>query len=462
MDQLPSAAPRDRSAPAVGFTLCALCLGYAIYVAMGTYNHPAMVGLTLAGIFCVTALLLPPSQLSESISRKLLPLLLPFCVALEALLLWKFEDLFHPDPTISAAIILAGAVGVAMAIVRPGMRGGLVIALVMIFVIAGITRVRQLHIHIDVLLFQEQSSDALLHWNDPYAIRFPNIYEHNTPFYGPGVVDENNMLKYGFPYPPLSLLMVLPGYLLGNVRIMHVLCAAASGILMYFARPGRLSAMAAALFLLTPQGLLVTYTGWTEPLLTLNFSLAMFCACRRPKMLPWMLGLFFATKQYTVFALPALCMLTDGPDRGKQLFRIVWQAGLVVAVITLPFFFWNPREFIRAVALWQLVQPFRKDALSYLVWIWYRDGQRTPPIWIPLLAVIPAVLLALWKCRPGPSGFAAACTVIFLAFFAFNKQAFCNYYYFVIATACWTLGTMQLTGKKEPTARIAAVGVSTS
>jgi hypothetical protein len=27
--------------------------------------------------------------------------------------------------------------------------------------------------------------------------------------------------------------------------------------------------------------------------------------------------------------------------------------------------------------------------------------------------------------------------VVFLLFFAFNKQAFCNYYYFEIATACW-------------------------
>jgi hypothetical protein len=28
--------------------------------------------------------------------------------------------------------------------------------------------------------------------------------------------------------------------------------------------------------------------------------------------------------------------------------------------------------------------------------------------------------------------------IVHLTFFAFNKQAFCNYYYFVIAAAAWT------------------------
>jgi hypothetical protein len=35
-------------------------------------------------------------------------------------------------------------------------------------------------------------------------------------------------------------------------------------------------------------------------------------------------------------------------------------------------------------------------------------------------------------------------TLVGLAFFAFNKQAFCNYYYFVIATACWAVAAIRM------------------
>jgi len=47
--------------------------------------------------------------------------------------------------------------------------------------------------------------------------------------------------------------------------------------------------------------------------------------------------------------------------------------------------------------------------------------------------------LSLRRLASSPAGFAAAVTAVHLFFFAFNKQAFCNYYYFVIATACWAI-----------------------
>src|SRR5262249_29234787 len=130
----------------------------------------------------------------------------------------------------------------------------------------------------------------------------------------------------------------------------------------------------------------------------------------------------------------------------KSFTQLVLKAGSVVAVLTVPFFLWDSRAFWRAVVQWQLVQPFRTDALSYLVWSYDHTGLKLdirkpphPPLWIPFAAVVPIIALALWRCARSPAGFAAAVTIINFAFFAFNKQAFCNYYFFVIATACWTL-----------------------
>jgi hypothetical protein len=220
-------------------------------------------------------------------------------------------------------------------------------------------------------------------------------------------------------------------------------------VLMATARPGKIAVLAATLFLLTPRSLYVIDLAWTEPLLTLTFSMAMFCACRCRKMLPYALGLYFATKQYTVLSLPALLLLVDGPNYWKELWGMVVRAGAVVAVITVPFFLWDPREFARAVGYWQLIQPFRVDALSYLVVIYHRNGHHPPPIWTPFLAIIPAAALAVWRGARSPTGFAAAVTIINLAFFAFNKQAFCNYYYFVMATSCWAVAATAGVPEKE-------------
>jgi hypothetical protein len=40
--------------------------------------------------------------------------------------------------------------------------------------------------------------------------------------------------------------------------------------------------------------------------------------------------------------------------------------------------------------------------------------------------------VALWRLPRTPAGFGVAIGLTFWAFFVFNKQAFCNYYFFVI------------------------------
>ena len=44
--------------------------------------------------------------------------------------------------------------------------------------------------------------------------------------------------------------------------------------------------------------------------------------------------------------------------------------------------------------------------------------------------------LALWRAARTPAGFALGVSALFLAFFALNKQAFANYYFFVIGALC--------------------------
>jgi hypothetical protein len=72
---------------------------------------------------------------------------------------------------------------------------------------------------VDVLMFQNKSCDLLLSGSNPYAARFPDVYppETSAKLYGPGM-SIDGVLQTGFIYMPLSLLMVLPGHVLGDVR----------------------------------------------------------------------------------------------------------------------------------------------------------------------------------------------------------------------------------------------------
>jgi hypothetical protein len=55
-----------------------------------------------------------------------------------------------------------------------------------------------------------------------------------------------------------------------------------------------------------------------------------------------------------------------------------------------------------------------------------------------------AIALALWRAPRTPAGFAAASALVFLVFFAFNKQAFTNYYSLVIGALCTAAAAARL------------------
>jgi hypothetical protein len=435
-------APHDRLTTALGFAVCALAIGYAINVNDGRYDPSAMNGLTLGVLAALLGILWPARGRAESFSGKCLPVLLAVGIVLQTGLLLQ-QELDPKSPPLRLGIVFLGFLGVAQVFDLRAARKPLMGVMVVGFLLILFIKIHQGTVGIDVMLFLRRGSVALAKGMDPYAVQYQNVYPANTPFYGPGVVDSTGKwLTYGFPYPPLTLFMSFVGWLGGDVRYAHVVGAAASAGLIFAARPGRISALAASLFMLTPRGLFVPFIGWTEPLLALNFSLAMFCAVRWRKMLPYALGFFFATKQYTVLSVPALMLLVGRENQWRDLWQMVLRAGIVAAAVTLPLFLWNPHEFVRAVVLWQLVQPFRPDALSYLVSLYQLNGGHVPPICTPFVVVIPIIILALRRFPRTPAGFAGAVTLTNLAFFAFNKQAFCNYYYFVILTACWALGEL--------------------
>jgi hypothetical protein len=427
--------------------LTAWLLGYTIDISLGMYSLAALRMLTLAAVACILAVAAPRPSVVERLPSSIWIAAVAIGVLVEAIRI----VLRNPgNELVSWGTALVAALGLLQALELKRLRLPLLaLALAAFAIVVSLTFLRYARDPgIDVFMFQQMSADGLLHGRNPYAIRYPSLYPPGTPFYGPGVVGADNRLDYGFPYFPLSLLMVVPAFVAGgDSRFAHVVAIAATAGLMASARPGRWAGGVAILFLLTPTVYFVVEQSWTEPLLAFTFSLAMFCALRWRKALPYALGLLFATKQYTVLIVPLVWLLLDEPRSLKRLAILLATAGAVALAITLPFFLWDPRAFYRAVVAFQFLQPFRLDALSYLVWLHHNYPRLTIERWAPFVSVLPAIAFALWRCPRSPAGFAAAATVVYLTFFAFNKQAFANYYYFVVATACWSAAATRFTAE---------------
>src|SRR6266850_2534675 len=269
---------------------------------------------------------------------------------------------------------------------------------------------------IDVYTFHLEALRALGQGLDPYGRTIPNIYGHES-FYGPGLVVDGRV-QLGFPYPPLSLLMAGVGQVVaGDFRFAGAAAMALAALLIGTCRPGRLAVGAAALFLFMPRGLFVLEQGWTEPYVVL----------------------LLAAKQYMILAAPLVVLLHAGPAPWRKAGRTLLQAAAVAAVVTLPFVVAGPAAFVRDVIMFQLHQPFRGDSLSYLAEWAHLTGRVPPSSWPGLLAVPVVVALCLWRAPRGAAGFAAAVALTSLVLFAFSKQAFANYYYFVIGALCCAL-----------------------
>lgn len=281
----------------------------------------------------------------------------------------------------------------------------------------------------DVWVFHTDSAQALQNRLNPYGLTFPNIYYPEVWVYAPEVVERDRLL-FGYPYPPLTLLLTSTGFLLlGDVRFTMLIASTLTGFLIVLLRPDRIGMLIAAVFLCTPSYLFVIEMGWTEPLHAMLLAGTVACAIRAPKLSGVMLGLLIASKQYLPAALLLVPLMYASPGR---VIRNVLMALGVALLITLPLALWDWNAFKHSVVTLQLNQPFRKDAMSFLnCWRGGREGW-IGPSWVCF--VMMAVAMA--GCYRRRAGFAAAFALSYFVFFAFNKQAFANYYYLIVAALC--------------------------
>jgi hypothetical protein len=279
----------------------------------------------------------------------------------------------------------------------------------------------------DCYTFQRDAAHSLVHGVDPYGGTQANVYSEaeSKIYYGPGMVVDGRVLV-GFQYPPLTLLWVLPGYLLGDVRYSYMLAVMLAALFSFAMAPNARSLWLAVFLLLNPLTFYVENRSFTEPLVLMMLCATLYAAVKRRWWLPVALGLFLATKQYNFLAVPFLGYLAL-PFQWKSWLKLTAQSLAVAAATVLPFACWNARGLWHDLVLFHLAQPFRADAMSFAVAVPW------------MMKIGPLLLLGfiVWSLRAAARStamFAAGYGVAILLFFSTSKQAFCNYY-FLIAQA---------------------------
>ncbi len=309
--------------------------------------------------------------------------------------------------------------------------------------------------NIDLWHFRQHACALLLRGENPYAADYPNIYTEERHIFGgfqPYAAQEmKNGRVLSYPYPPLTLVLDLPGYVAGDVR-WSLLGAMSLAALLMRALVRRMTPAAInlapqpppspspirrggqvfpelviVLLLLSPAGFSIIERGWIDPYLVLAAAgCGWALAANRSGWVQVATAGVLAAKQYGVFWLPALwatgrCRLRD----------LAFAMGL--AFLTLvPFLLWDAQSMWQGLVAFHWQRPPQKQALALPAAIAAQTGYVLPGMLAPLAALAVGGAVAVLAARRLTTLFAGSATV-FLVFFFLNKWAFLNYYWFVMA-----------------------------
>jgi hypothetical protein len=415
----------------------------ALLIAIGLGSRDPNAATAVAALACLlagVAIVGPPGVLVKHLGRHSV-----VTVLLAGLVVVTLANVVMPplgDARHLAALVLASAVG-ALSLV---LRGRLAIALLVTAVLAQFVLACWMIATLgapdgDVHMFQQHGLAALVSGENPYSLRYPNTADPGSEFYAPEL-QIGDRLAFGFPYPPLSLVMALPGYLVaGDYRYGAAASLAFGALLIAALRPGAIASGTALILAFSPLTFRILYYGWTEPFVVLWLVAGAFAASRLAIGTPLALGLLVAAKQYTLPVLVLAPLLLADVRRRIGWRRMVGVALLVAAITAAPFLIWHPRDFLFDVVAVQAIQPLRTDSASVLG-VLARMGIPVPGAWITFAMAGLALLLIAWRAPRTTAGYAGAVAFVFLVFFLFSKQAFGNYFLFPLgALACAVAAT---------------------
>lgn len=443
---------------AAALAASAIATGRALQISNGLYNIDALWWIGVAFVLCILGIALHRfahewSSLGLRVTS----------VVLAAGIGWQIWQLLNAAPAVyirptasllpfKIGIVAQGVLALTGVFDRPFARRYWFPLVVATNVLLGIWLI---HVSptpsIDVVVVHNEAMNALLDGKDPYRISFPNIYgDAWRQYYNPSVV-FGDRIGFGYPYPPVSLLLAIPGYVLfGDYRYSLLMFLTGAALLIGYGRSHLPAKLAAVALMTTPRGFFVLEQGWTEPITIFLVALTVYLLRDGPLRAAWAAGIMLAAKQYLPF-MGLGVLRTLWLDRARW-YWVAAVIGLVGIVCVVPFALWHTNSFMRSVVWLQTLEPFRTDALSFLIWA-DRNGYGRGNFMWAVGAAIAAAVLSLIATKNTPSGLAASSAFIMFTMFAFGSKAFCNYYYFVIGALCIAIGAFAAPGERDVTIR---------
>ncbi len=294
---------------------------------------------------------------------------------------------------------------------------------------------------IDTFPLHQQVAQALLSGKPIYE---PGVVHTLESFQNKLPVDEYTYLPFGALWTTLAYAVThesrwaeLVGQLLGALLLWVAARPSARVRPDGGARARVWGDLLAALLLFHPRGFFVLEQAWTEPLvLPFLGGVVVLVQKKRPIAASVCLGLVCALKQHMVLYVPFFAML-PGVGIGGVLI-----AGVVSLATVVPFVLQTPYGFYRGIFGLHANGPFRADALSLPAYVFTRTGFAVPT-WVGFLAALgPVALLA--RLRRELSPLLLASCLAFGLFYVLGRQAFCNYYYLLDATALFAAATLDM------------------
>jgi hypothetical protein len=284
----------------------------------------------------------------------------------------------------------------------------------------------------DIYPIQEAAGNAVLAGQNPYLT---HVYHS------------------GYPYWPLSAVLAAAGLVVGDTRWSLLLADAVTvtafvAIARNVGLPGRIGAIAGALFLWDSAGLYITWQSMTEPLV-IAFTMCgiALLTARRPRgiLAGIGFGLALATKQIAV-GLVAMLLLTR--QRQQQLAGVT--AVVVAGLILLPFLARSPEAFVEGSIASHLAEQSRAYALNLLDPL----PGIVPPIQLPFvitaIVALTAALIVRRRWGDGVDGSIAATIALGVVAFALIEISFVNYYQIPLALMLVLALLPEGSGSEEP------------
>jgi hypothetical protein len=277
----------------------------------------------------------------------------------------------------------------------------------------------------DVFTALQGAAEALIHGHNPYGPVFSYFVEVKPNYWA---MAAPNFVWGHFPYGPIVPILAVPGRLLGDVRVMSMVCVLATVAgLWRLAEQGDAASDAhrvVALALASPLWVGMVRVGWVD--VYMMVGIVWWLALRRDHR-GWATVALTAGVMVKFTSLVLLLPAFLWSRRGR---REIVLAVLCSLVLMVPFaLITGVGTFVYSLVGYQLNLPFRTDSLNLAALLYQLTLIKLPTV-LPFVPLAVAAALIVWRGRPRTAGdLALQAAILNIVAFILAKQAFFNYYF---------------------------------